>query len=100
MATNPNKSAAKVFIVLDALFRNFVDGYTPGELAKATGMTPPEITRFVLTLEEAGYAERIPETGRVRVSVSLARKAIQIMQSLDAAEQRIREITNRLLTKA
>lgn len=100
MATNPNKSAAKVFIVLDALFRNFADGYTPGELAAATGMTPPEITRFVLTLTEAGYAERIPETGRIRVSISLARKSIQIMQSLDAAEQRIRETTSRLLTKA
>lgn len=100
MATAPNKSATKVFTVLDALFRNFADGYTPGELATATGMTPPEITRFVLTLVEAGYAERIPETGRIRVSVSLARKSIQIMQSLDAAEQRIRETTSRLLTKA
>lgn len=100
MATKPNKSAGKVFTVLDALFRNFADGYTNGELAVATGMSQPVITRYVATLIEAGYAERIPETGRFRVSVALARKSIQIMQSLDAAEQRIRETTSRLLTKA
>lgn len=100
MATPPNKSAPKVLAVLDALFRNFADGYTPGELATATGFEPPEITRYVLTLEQAGYAERIPQTGRIRVSVSLARKAIQVMQSMDAAEHRLREIKSRLYTAA
>ncbi len=98
MATKPNKSAARVFAVLDVLFRNFTNGYTPGELATATGFAPGDITRLVLTLEEAGYAERIPDTGRIRVSVAIARKAIQIMQSLDAAERRIQETRSRLTT--
>lgn len=98
MATQTTKSATKVFAVLDALFRNFAHGYTPGELAKATGMSPSDITRYVATLVEAGYAERITDTDRIRVSVGLARKAIQIMQSLDAAERRIQETRNRLMT--
>lgn len=98
MATQTNKSATKVFAVLDVLFRNFAQGYTPGELAKASGMTPSDITRYVATLVDAGYAERIPETDRIRVSISLARKSIQIMQSLDAAAARVNEIRNRLMT--
>ena len=92
------ESALKALAVLDVLFRNFAHGYTPGELAKATGMNPSDITRYVKTLEEGGYAERIPDTNRIRVSVAVARKALQVMQSLDAAERRIQETRNRLMT--
>jgi DNA-binding MarR family transcriptional regulator len=98
MATKPNQSATKLFTVLDVLWRNFTNGYTPGELAKATGLSASTITVYVKTLEEAGYAERIPSTDRIRVSVSVARKAIQVMQSVDAEELRITEIRSRLLT--
>lgn len=98
MATKPNQSAGKLFTVLDVLWRNFANGYTPGELAKATGLTPSSICVYVKTLEEAGYAERIPETGHIRISVSVARKSIQIMQSIDAAEHRVTELKSRLLT--
>lgn len=98
MATATNKSATKVFAVLDVLFRNFAQGFTPSELARATELSPSDITRYVATLIDTGYAERIPDTDRIRVSVSLARKAIQIMQSLDAAERRIQETRNRIMT--
>ncbi len=98
MATKTNQSAAKVFSVLDVLWRNFANGYTPGELAKATGLSASDITRYVSTLQEAGYAERIQETGRVRISVSVARKALQVMQSIDSEERRLNEIKNRLHT--
>lgn len=99
MATKPNASAIKLFTVLDVLWRNFANGYTPGELAKATGLTASSITVYVTTLIEAGYAERIPSTDRIRVSVPVARKALQVMQSLDAEERRIGEIKNRLFTQ-
>jgi hypothetical protein len=36
MATKSNQSATKLFTVLDVLWRNFANGYTPGELAKAS----------------------------------------------------------------
>jgi DNA-binding IclR family transcriptional regulator len=100
MATKPNQSAGKLFTVLDVLWRNFANGYTPGELAKATGLTASSITVYVKTLQEAGYAEQIPETNRIRISVQAARKALQVMQSLDAEERRIGEIRNRLSTTA
>ena len=100
MAAKSNQSAAKVFAVLDVLWRNFANGYTPGELVKATGLSPSNITHYVNTLVDAGYAERIHETNRVRVSVAAARKALQVMQSLDAEERKLAEIKNRLHTIA
>lgn len=100
MATKSNQSATKLFTVLDVLWRNFANGYTPGELAKATGLSASTITVYVKTLQEAGYAELIPETNRIRISVQAARKALQVMQSLDAEERRVTEIRNRLLTTA
>lgn len=98
MATKPNQSAIKLFTVLDVLWRNFATGYTPGDLAKATGLTASTITVYVNTLIESGYAEIIPETNRIRISVNVARKALQVMQSIDAEERRVTEIRSRLLT--
>lgn len=97
--TRTNQSAGKVLTVLDVLWRNFAEGYTPGELSRATGLSPSLITGYVASLVEAGYAERIPETDRIRVSVQAARKALQVMQSLDAEEQRLAEIKTRLFTQ-
>lgn len=92
------QSAGKVLDVLNVLLGHFAHGLTPTDLAKATGLSPSNITRYVATLEEAGFAERIPETGRIRPSVRLAQQAVAIMRSLDAARSRIDELTNRLTT--
>lgn len=96
MAAQDNKSAGKVLNVLDVLLRNFAHGFSPTELVKETGYSPSDITRYVNTLESAGFAERIPETGRIRPSYRLARQAVQILQSLEAAQNRLIEARNRL----
>ncbi|QND84196.1 IclR family transcriptional regulator [Chromobacterium vaccinii] len=96
MSAQTNKSAEKVLEVLTVLLGHFAHGLTPGELAKATDLSPSNITRYVATLEEAGFAERIPETGRIRPSVRLAQHAVGIMRSLDAAKQRIDELAHRI----
>ncbi|AVG15361.1 transcriptional regulator [Chromobacterium vaccinii] len=96
MSTQTNKSSEKVLDVLTVLLGHFAHGLTPGELAKATDLSPSSITRYVATLEEAGFAERIPETGRIRPSVRLAQHAVGIMRSLDAAKQRIDELAHRI----
>ena len=94
-----SQSAGKVLDVLNVLLGHFAHGLTPTELAKATGLEPSSITRYVATLEEKGFAERIPETGRIRPSSRLAQHAVSILRSLDSAKQRIDEITNRLTTQ-
>lgn len=97
-ANQTTKSAEKVLEVLTVLMGHFAHGLTPGELAKATDLSPSNITRYVATLEEKGFAERIPETGRIRPSVKLAQHAVAILRSLDAAKSRIDELTSRLTT--
>ncbi|MFB9159918.1 helix-turn-helix domain-containing protein, partial [Chromobacterium violaceum] len=96
MSAQTNKSAEKVLEVLTVLLGHFAHGLTPGELAKATDLSPSNITRYVATLEEAGFAERIPETGRIRPSVKLAQHAVAILRSLEAARSRLDELTTRI----
>ena len=91
-----SESATKVLSVLDVLLRNFAHGFSPTELVRETGFGASDITRYVNTLEMAGFAERIQETGRIRPSHRMAQFAIQIMNSLDAAEQRLDESRRRL----
>ena len=93
------QSAGKVLDVLNVLLGHFAHGLTPTDLVKATGLSASNITRYVATLEAAGFAERIPETGRIRPSTRLAQHAVSILRSLDSARQRIDEITNRLTTQ-
>jgi len=97
-ANSTTKSAEKVLEVLTVLMGHFAHGLTPGELAKTTTLSPSNITRYVATLEEKGFVERIPETGRIRPSVRLAQHAMAIAQSLTAARNRIDELTARMAT--
>ena len=92
------QSAGKVLEVLNVLLGHFAHGLTPTDLVKATGLSASNITRYVATLEAAGFAERIPETGRIRPSTRLAQHAVGILRSLDAAKQRVDEIVHRLCT--
>jgi len=96
MAAQDNKSALKVLKVLDVLLRNFAHGFSPTELVKETGYSASDITRYVSTLESAGFAERIPETSRIRPSHRLGQHAVQILKSLDNAAERIKESQQRL----
>ena len=93
-----SQTAAKVLDVLAALLGHFANGMTPTDLSKATGLDPSAITRYVATLEEKGFAERIPETGRIRPSVRHAQHAVAILRSVDAARSRIDELSTRLTT--
>jgi DNA-binding IclR family transcriptional regulator len=90
------KSALKVLQVLDVLLRNFAHGFSPKELIEATHFSGTDITRYVNTLEQAGFAERIQETGRIRPSERFARHAVQILHSLNAAEKQLAELNQRI----
>lgn len=91
-----NNSAIKVFNVLDVLSRNFFHGFSPTEISAETGYSLSAINGYVNTLIEAGYAERIPETQRIRPSQRFARSAVQILNALTAAEQQLTGINQRI----
>ncbi len=94
--TRSTQSGEKVLTVLNVLLRNFALGFTPSELVNATGFSASNITGYVNSLEAQGFAERIPETGRIRASHRHAQFAVAIMRSLDDAERRARESMNRI----
>lgn len=98
MKTASTQSAGKVLEVLNVLLRHFVHGLTPGDLAKATNLSPSAITRCVATLEESGFAERIPETGRIRPAIRLAQAAVGILREVEHAKTRLDEIQARFST--
>ena len=91
-----SQSAGKVLDVLNVLLGHFAHGLTPTELSKACRLEPSAITRYVATLEEKGFVERIPETGRIRPSHRFAQHAVSIMRSLDDAQRRIEESRSRI----
>lgn len=91
-------SAEKVLSVLNVLLKNFAVGFTNNQLSKLTGLSPSSITRYVAILEESGFAERIPETDRIRASHKLAQHCMAILNSLNEAKQRLDDSLNRITT--
>ena len=92
------QSADRVLTVLDVLLRHTVHGVTATELIQATGFTAPSISRYVATLEHSGWAERIPETNRIRASVRVAQRAMAVLNEFDKAQQRLNELRSRITT--
>ena len=92
----PPAASITTLRILDVLLNNFAHGLTNGEVAKAAGISPSQAVHHVAALEAAGFAERVPETGRIRPSVRIAQKSTQIFRSLADAQQRIGEISNRI----
>lgn len=90
------KSAAKVLNVLDILTRKFAHGYSPTELAQATGFAASDISRYVKTLIETGFAERIEETGRIRASVKFTRIGTEAIRSVEQEMTRIEQLRDRI----
>ncbi|MQY50767.1 helix-turn-helix domain-containing protein [Rhodocyclus gracilis] len=92
-------AAGKVLEVLNVLMGHFAHGLAPSELAKATDLSPSAIARCVATLVDAGFAERIPETGRIRPSTRFALQAMSIMRSIESAKSRLDELAARITTQ-
>lgn len=90
------QSAGRALDVLNVLLPHFAHGLAPGDIVKATGLPPSAVTRYVATLEEKGFAERITETGRIRPSTRFAGHALGILRSIDSAKARLDEISLRI----
>lgn len=99
MSTSPvavNQSAERTLRVLDVILKHAVNGLTPGEIVNATGLNASSVSRYVAALEQMGWAERIPETDRIRASVRVAQRAMAVLQELDKAQSRLNELRNRI----
>jgi DNA-binding IclR family transcriptional regulator len=85
----------KMLQVQDCLFGHEVNGLANKDIAERAKISPSDVTRYMSTMEEFGYAERIPATGRWRITSRLGQKAMQILIDLDMSAKRVEEAKNR-----
>ncbi|MCY1266037.1 hypothetical protein D9M69_318810 [compost metagenome] len=101
MSTEPrvNETALRVLRVLKALKGHSLHGLSNGELAKALGESPANITRYLTTLVEAGLATKL-DTGRYAPGIALLQIAQAHANEMANAQNRINEINQRVLAGA
>jgi len=90
-----NDSALRVLRVLKALRGHTLTGLSNAEMAKALGESPANITRYMDTLIEAGFATRL-ETGRFAPSIGFLQYAMATAEELNRGAARINEIQARI----
>ncbi|MGE4404461.1 helix-turn-helix domain-containing protein [Pseudomonas sp.] len=90
-----NDSALRVLRALKALRGHTLTGLSNAELAKALGESPANITRYMDTLIEAGFATRL-ETGRFAPSIGFLQYAMATAEELNRGAARIHEIQARI----
>lgn len=89
-------ASRKTLRILHLLMRHFAHGLTNVEIAKALELAPTVVLAHVNALEAEGFAERVPETNRIRPSTRLAQDAVGILRSLEAATSRFNELQTRI----
>lgn len=90
-----NESAQRVLRALKALRGHTLTGLSNAELAKALGESPANITRYMDTLIEAGFATRL-DTGRFAPSIGFLQYAMATAEELNRGAARINEIQARI----
>ena len=90
-----NDSARRALRVLKALRGHTLAGLSNTELAKALGESPANITRYMDTLSESGFATRL-DTGRFAPSIGFLQYAMATAEELQRAQARITEIQARI----
>ena len=90
-----NDSARRALRVLKALRGHTLAGLSNTELAKALGESPANITRYMDTLIESGFATRL-DTGRFAPSIGFLQYAMATAEELQRAQARITEIQARI----
>lgn len=74
---------------------NEITGLTPSDIAKQQACSASCVTRDLANLQEAGFAEQVPETGRWRLAPQVVQIAIKHMAALDRAQSRLDETRSR-----
>jgi len=90
-----NDSVRRALRVLKALRGHTLAGLSNTDLAKALGESPANITRYMDTLIESGFATRL-DTGRFAPSIGFLQYAMATAEELQRAQARITEIQARI----
>ena len=92
-------SAQRVLRVLQILKGQTLNGLSNGEIAKALGETPVNITRALATLVNEGFVTKL-ESGRYAHTIGLLQIAQSHANEMSQAQNRILEINHRVTAGA
>lgn len=90
-----NDAQQRVMRLITLLSGHEVTGITPSEIARELGCNAPMVTRDMANLQQGGYAEQVPETGRWRLAPQVVQIAVRHMVALDRAATRLDEVRQR-----
>lgn len=90
----PNKAQLRGYKTLKALFGHEVNGIECVELAKQLDSNKAQVYKDLCVLEQAGLAEQLPDKGW-RISPTIAREAVRILNGLGTARNRMNELAGR-----
>lgn len=90
-----NGAQERGYRVMLALRGNEFMGVAPGEIAKALGISPSNVTRDLAVLAKVGLAEQIQETGRWRLGPGIVQIALAFSTHLNRTKSRVAEIEQR-----
>ena len=88
---NTTRAALPVLDVLQALCGYAITGASNKDLAEATRLAPPAITRACATLVAQGWCRKSEETGRFYPTHQFTRLAFRVLDDIQRAEQRLQD---------
>lgn len=90
-----NATQQRLMRVITALAGHEVHGLTPKDIATQADASASQITADMANLVAFGWAERVPDTDRWRLSPKPIQLALRHMQAMDLARSRLEETSNR-----
>lgn len=99
MKTKPNQSALRILEIIKLMKGRSLTGLSNGEIAKALATSPQNVSRDLATLVEAGFAAKL-DGDRYALSVAVLQIAVAHQLEVQAAQQKIDELSQRVLAGA
>ena len=72
-----------------------ITGVAPADIARQQGCNASAVTRDLANLQQAGWAEQVPETGRWRLSPQIVQISVAHAAAMQRAQSRLDETRNR-----
>lgn len=94
-ATYTHDGQQRILRLVMLLAGHEITGLAPADIAKQQGCNASAVTRDLANLQEAGFAELVPETGRWRLAPLVVQMSIRHAAALTRAQSRLDEISNR-----
>ena len=90
-----NEAQQRLMQVVMLLGNDVVQGYAPGQIAKALNVPPPYITRDLVNLAAQGWATYNEHTGHWIIGHNITGIAVKGMKAIDEATRKMNELRNR-----